>query len=92
MDMNSAAKFFTESIYSDDSNNFQIFFFKNDYRRADIFYDRSLQFDKENRVHNFIQMTQPSIIIPDNEPNYKQTFTHDDLNALTLYNYLRNKG
>ncbi len=85
---------FVKQYRENEMGNFnlaEIFFFKNDHKRADIFYDRALQFDEKSRVHNFIQMTQPSFVIPDNEPNYKNTFNHDDLNAITLYNYLANR-
>jgi tetratricopeptide (TPR) repeat protein len=85
---------FVKQYRENEMGNFnlaEIFFFKNDIRRADIFYDRALKFDEENRVHNFIQMTQPSFIIPDNEPGYKRKFNHDQLNAITLYNYLANR-
>jgi len=85
---------FVKQYRENEMGNFnlaEIFFFKNDHRRADIFYERALEFDDVNRVHNFIQMTQPSFIVPDNETAYKRKFNHDELNAITLYNYLGNR-
>lgn len=85
---------FVKQYRENEMGNFnlaEIFFFKNDTRRANIFYDRALQFDEKNRVHNFIQMTQPSFLVPKDQPDYKSTFSEDDLNKITLYNYLANR-
>ena len=57
----------------------EIFFYLNQNDKAEMFYDRAIEFDTKSYVSNFIDMTQPSLVKPDINPeryllglNFKQ--------------------